>query len=198
MIQTFTTWFTALDPTLRIYWACALVFSLIFLVQMVLAFIGLDGHDVDTTFDTADFGSADGDTLDSGGGLSLFSVRSIVNFFLGLGWGGVSFHSTIASPTLLLLASLASGCVFVWVFFLILRQTRRFEANGAFRIERCKGRTARVYLHIPAHARGKIQISVGGAYHEIDALSTGADLPTGTTVRVTDIIDGQTVRVEPV
>lgn len=197
MIDNFTTWYSALEPMLQMSWGCAIVASVIFLVQMVLTMIGMDGHDVDTTFDVSDFGDMDGSTMDAGGGLSLFSIRNFINFFMGFGWAGVSLHSTIGSNLWLVLVAVAVGCAFVWMFFYIRRQAHKLEANGAFNIQNCLNRTANVYLRIPprGEGKGKVQISVNGAYHELDALTDGDAISTGQKVRITEIIDGETLRV---
>ncbi len=197
MMESFTTWYMALEPMQQVFWGCAIVSSAVFLVQMVLTIVGMDsaGVDADVDFDVADVGA--GDTMDLGGGISLFSVRSLVNFFVGFGWAGVSLRSLIGSDVLLLLAAAAVGFLFVLMFFYIKKKTKAFEANGAFDIRNCQGKVANVYLRIPAAnaGKGKVQVSVNGAYHEIDALTDGEAIPSGQKVRITEVIDGETLRV---
>jgi membrane-bound ClpP family serine protease len=139
----------------------------------------------------------EGDTLDFGG-LSMFSVRNLVNFLVGFGWGGVSFYSAIPNSYLLILVSVVTGVLFVLMFFFIYRQTRKLESNGAFDIKNCEGKLADVYLRIPAkgEGKGKIQISVNGSVHELDAMSNGNPIATGRKVRVVEICDGSLVIVE--
>jgi membrane protein implicated in regulation of membrane protease activity len=199
MFESFSNWYSALEPMMQMFWGCAIVASLVFVVQMILTLIGMDGHDVDTGFDMADFGDTDASTMDTGGGLSLFSIRSLVNFLVGFGWSGVSFHKLIGNNILLVLVSVVVGLVFVWLFFYIRKQTRKLEANGAFDIRNCEGKTANVYLRIPGNnkGKGKIQISINGAFHEIDALTDGDDISTGQKVKITEVIDGETLRVTP-
>ena len=87
-METITTWFNGLEPTMRVYWGIAIFTSTIFIIQMVMTFIGIG--DVDAGDADFDLGSDASDgTLDAGGTLQLFSVRNIVNFLLGIGWGGV-------------------------------------------------------------------------------------------------------------
>ena len=199
MFESFSTWFSAMEPMQQMFWGCALVASLIFLVQMVLTLIGMDGHDVDASFDVSDFGDVDASTMDTGGALSLFSIRNFINFFMGFGWAGVSLYDTIGSNFLLILAAIVVGVLFVLMFFYIRKQTRKLEANGAFNIRNCEGKTANVYLRIPAKGKGKgkIQISVNGAFHELDALTDGEAISTGQKVRITQILDGETLKVTP-
>ena len=198
MFETISTWFTALEPMQQMFWGCALVASVVFLIQMILTMLGMDGHNVDVDFDVADFGDMDTDTMDMGGALSLFSIRNLVSFFVGFGWAGVSLQNLIGNNFWLVLVSILVGCGFVWVFFIVKKQMRKFEANGAFDIKRCEGRTANVYLRIPGQnaGKGKVQISVNGAFHELDALTDGDAIATGSKVRITEIIDGETLRVE--
>jgi len=199
MFESFSTWFSAMEPMQQMFWGCALVASIIFLVQMVLTLIGMDGHDVDASFDVSDFGDVDGSTMDTGGALSLFSIRNFINFFMGFGWAGVSLYDTIGSNFLLILAAVVVGILFVLMFFYIRKQTRKLEANGAFNIRNCEGKTANVYLRIPAKGKGKgkIQISVNGAFHELDALTDGEAIATGQKVRITEVMDGETLKVAP-
>lgn len=200
-METLTTWYNALDPTLRIYWGIAIFASTIFLIQMALTFIGIgdtDGGDmdVDAGFDT----DGNGDTMDTGGAIQLFTVRNFVNFFLGIGWGGVCFSSSIKNPTLLAIVALLTGCVFVGVFILMFRQLKRLEHNGSFDIREAVGQVADVYLRIPAHraGEGKIQFSFHGSVQELPAITDGDQILSGTKVRVLEIIGDHTLLVEKV
>ena len=163
---------------------------------MIMTFIGIgdaDGGDADF-----DLGDGSGDTLDTGGTLQLFSVRNIINFLLGVGWGGVCFSGSIQNQTLLALVALLTGCVFVAVFIMLFRQMRRLEHDGAFRVEDCVGQVADVYLRIPAQrgGEGKIQFSFNGSVQELPAITDGPAIATGQKVRVCEVIGGHTVLVE--
>ena len=189
-------WYNALDPALRVYWGIAIFASAVFIIQMVMTFIGIgdvDGGDADF-----DLGDGSGDTLDTGGTLQLFSVRNIINFLLGVGWGGVCFSSSISNHTLLALVALLTGCVFVVIFLLLFRQMRRLEHDGTFHIEDALGKVADVYLRIPGErmGEGKIQFSFEGSVQELPAITDGPGIATGQKVRVVEVIGGHTLLVE--
>ncbi len=189
-------WYGALDPTMRIYWGIAIFASGVFLIQMVMTFIGIgdaDGGDADF-----DLGDGSGDTLDTGGTLQLFSVRNIINFLLGVGWGGVCFSGSIHNSALLALVALLTGCAFVGVFVMLFRQMHRLEHDGAFRIEDCVGEVADVYLRIPGErgGEGKIQFSFQGSVQELPAITDGPAIPTGQKVRVRQVVGDHTLLVE--
>ncbi len=192
-------WYNELDPALRIYWGIAIFASGVFLIQMVLTFIGLgdaDGADADVDFG-AD-GDASGDTLDTGGAIQLFTVRNVINFLLGVGWGGVCFWSSIQSPLLLCLVALLTGCIFVALFIVLFKQFMKLSHDGSFHIEECVGQVADVYLRIPAHrsGEGKIQFSFQGSVQELAALTDGELIPSGAKVRVLQVIGSGTLLVE--
>lgn len=210
MFETLSTWFSSLDSTMRIFWGCAIAASIVFVLQNALMLMGIGEMDSDvdadlsTDFDTsadtdldAGHGGHDG-TLGSAGVFSLFTLRNFINFFLGFGWGGISFASAIPSKTLLVLVAFACGLIFVAVFVLILRAILKLESDGSFRITDCVGQTASVYLRIPANhaASGKVQISINGSVHELNAFTDGDFLPTGTRVRVVSVIDSGSLLVE--
>ncbi len=195
-METIISWYNALPTQMRVYWGIAIFASGVFLVQMIMTFIGIgdaDGGDADF-----DLGDGSGDTLDTGGTLQLFSVRNIINFLLGVGWGGVCFSGSIQNQTLLALVALLTGCVFVAIFIMLFRQMRRLEHDGAFRVEDCVGQVADVYLRIPAQrgGEGKIQFSFNGSVQELPAITDGPAIATGQKVRVCEVIGGHTVLVE--
>ena len=144
MMTTFLDWFQALPPYMRAYWTIAIAVSIIFLIQMTLTLIGLgdtdaggDVGDLDTG--GADLGDGDGDTMDTGGAIQLFTIRNTVNFLLGIGWGGVCLNSVIPNRFLLALAAILCGCIMVAAFILMYRQLMKLEGNGSYRIEESVG-----------------------------------------------------------
>ncbi len=192
-MEALTTWFEALTTLQQVFWVCAGVSTLIFLIQFILTLVGMDSADMDVDVDT-------GDTMDLGGGLSLFSVRNLINFFVGFGWAGISFEGLIPNPVLLTVVATIVGIIFVVIFFYLRRQLMRLETDGAFKIEECIDTTADVYLRIPAagEGKGKVQLSAKGSIHELDAFSTGEAIRTGAKVRIVEVVDSSTVKVQPV
>lgn len=190
-MQTYWEMFQSMDIWMQVFWGCAIIGSLIFIVQMVLTLIGMDSSDMDVDFDGAD-------TMDLGGGISLFSIKNFVNFIVGFGWAGVCFGGAIENKWLLTFVAVLVGVAFVFMFFLIKKQTKKLEHNGAFNIADCVGKTVDVYLRIPANksGKGKVQVSLNGSVHEFEALTEGDSIPSGKKVEVLSIIDGSTVLVK--
>lgn len=186
-------WFMNLDGTMQIFWGIALVASLIFIIQTIMTFIGIDsvdGMDVDVDV-------ADGDTMDTGGAMSLFSIRSMVNILVGFGWSGVCLRSVIGNTVLLYVVAVIVGLLMGYAYIFMWRKMRKLESNGAIDISQCVGKEGDVYLRIQGEkkGRGKVQVSINGSLREFDAMTEGEDIPTGQRVRIQKA-DGTVVIVE--
>ncbi len=182
--------FGSLEPMQKIYWGCALIASTLFVVQFVLTLLGMDHTDIDVDFDGSD-------TMDLGNGMNIFTMKNLVNFIMGFGWAGVCLKDSISSPFLLIVISVIVGMAFVAMFVFIYAKTRKLEKNGAFDIKDCQDRTAQVYLRIPAggEGKGKVQISLNGAVQELDAITDEDAIPSGTTVKIVEVMEGDILKV---
>jgi membrane protein implicated in regulation of membrane protease activity len=186
--------FSNLAPLLKTYWLVAIPASLIFVIQTIMTFVGADASDGLN----ADF---DGD-LSSGHDVpfQLFSLRNLINFLLGFSWTGISFYSTLASKTLLILLSLAVGVLFVFLFFLIIRQVQKLAEDNSFKISNTLNKTAEVYLTIPENktGKGKIMVSINGAFHELDAMTEKEKIPSGSVAKIVKIENNNILIVEKI
>lgn len=169
-------------PTLmQIFWGCALISTVIMVIQFILSLCGMGDVDMDV-----DMSAADG--LDAATGMDLFSIKNVVIFFVGFGWAGISFREIIPQDGLLILAALACGCFFVASFIMIFKQLMKFEGNGAVNMSEAVGKKAEVYLRIPAkrNGKGKVQVSLNGVAREYDAVTNDDEMiPSG---KIVDII----------
>lgn len=189
-------WFNGLDGTMRAFWICGGVSTIIFLIQFVLTFIGIGETDADF-----DMGGGAGDTMDFGGVLSLFSVRNVVNFFMGFGWGGVCAGNYTDNKLILYACAIAVGVIFVAIFFLLVKQVYKLESSGNIDMNDCVGKVCNVYLRIPAakEGKGKVQMSINGTVIEFDAMTEDSEIiKTGTQVKVVALISNNTLLVERV
>jgi|SRR5688572_23862708 len=183
--------FNNLDPFIKVFWFIAIPTSVIFLIQTVMTFAGVDSHDGLS----ADFDSDlhHGDTP-----FQLFTFRNLINFLLGFSWTGISFYSTVESKTLLVALSIMVGSAFVGAFFFIINQIQKLAEDNSFKIDNTLNQVASVYLTIPEKksGRGKIQVSVKGAFHELDAVTEKEKIESSAMVRIVKIESNSLVVVE--
>ena len=179
--------FNSLEPLQKFFWTIACCASLVFIIQTIMTFVGL-GTDTDV-----DAGPLDGsvDSMEDGALSGVFSFRNLVNFLLGYGWAGVLLHDSIEKGWLLQLIAIAVGLVFVLAFVFMFRQVMKLSHDGSFKMEEAVGLNADVYLRIPAArtGRGKVQVSVKGSIHEIDAMTDNdTEIATGGQVEIVEVL----------
>jgi hypothetical protein len=180
------------------YMGMALIGTMLFVIRLILAlFGGDDGGD----FDIGDDGGGLGHGADSDAAFSLFSLLSILAFFMGTGWMGLTARfdldlGSVASGILavgvgLIMMVIASGMMFV-----IQRAGHevKYDVNSAV------GHIGRVYLTIPAKGEGagQVEINVSGRRMIVDAVARGEKIDAFASVRVVELQDGKTLVVEPV
>jgi len=187
--------FNSLEPLLKFFWVIACAASLVFVIQTIMTFVGL-GTDADV-----DAGPMDGsvDSMEDGALSGVFSFRNLINFLLGYGWAGVLLYDAIDKRWLLQLVAIAVGVLFVLAFVLMFKQIMKLSHDGSFRMNEALGLDADVYLRIPAarSGRGKIQVSVKGSVHEIDAMTDNTEeIATGGHVKIVKVLGDDLLLVE--
>ena len=187
-----TEFFASMDPTQRFYWYLAIGASIVFIIQTVMTFVGADS---DTGMD-ADF---DGN-MDAGAyPFQLFSLRNLVNFLLGLGWGGATLYDVIDNNIILAIVATIIGLTFIAIFFFIMNSLLKLSEDNTFDLTTTIGKTGDVYLTIPPErtGKGKIFISVQGSTRELDAITDyDKELKNSVLIKVVGI-EGDLLIVEP-
>lgn len=182
----------SLPTLLKSFWYIAIPTSLIFLIQTIITFSGLDIADgFDTDFDAH---VHDGD-------FQLFSLRNLINFLLGFSWTGISFYATIGEkPWFLITLAFVVGVLFVLLFFFVIKQVQKLAEDNSFKITNTLNKTAEVYLTIPENktGKGKIMISVNGAFHELEDMTENERIPSGSAVKVVKIENNNLLIVETI
>lgn len=164
--------------------------TLFFLVRLAAnAFLGGGDLDMDTEFHG-----------DSDHAFGVFSLLSILAFFMAAGWMGLACRLDWALGRVSS-AFIASGFGFVMMLAAsgLTYLTRRLNQESGYDIETARGVTGRVYLSIPAKGtgQGQVEVSVSGRKKIIRASSNGDEIPAFTEVKVIGTKDDESVIVEP-
>jgi hypothetical protein len=184
-------WWTSMDLYLKVMWGIAIPFSVIFIIQMVMTFLGMgDSGEIS--------GDADVDA-DVSMPIQFFTFRNLVNFFLGFSWTGISFYEAIESKVWLTLLCVIIGLVLVAIVMALLYALSKTTQSGNIDMNDAVGRAATVYFPIPPAGQGigKIQMSIQQATREYDAISElDTSIPTGALVRVKSVVNPHTLLIE--
>ena len=171
------------EPLLKAFWYIALPISLFFGLQTITTFVGLSGSETDADSNGGDSGELP---------FEIFTLRNLINFLLGFSWTGISFYNAIENKNVLIAVAVLVGISFVAIFFFIIKQVLKLSEDNSFKIENTLHKTAEVYLTIPESksGKGKVQISVNGSFHELDAVTLSNEkIPTNAVVKVVAIED---------
>ena len=194
-----TTWWASLSIAMKILWGVTLTASLIFLIQSILTFIGADAGEggIDTDIDTGFDSEVADATVD--GGTNLLTFRNFVNFILGFGWSAILLQDKIHSIPLLLIVSAVIGVALVVAVMYLFKWLSSMQQSGNINVfEAAAGCQGKTYLTIPGAraGEGKVQITIQGAVREYNAVTDGDTIRTGTPIKVTEVINANTLLVE--
>lgn len=198
----FSFWAT-LTIGMKILWCITLGTSLIFIIQSVATFLGADadqsgldgGADLDMNGIPDDPSFADVHST----GMNLLTFRNFINFLLGFGWSMVLLTGIPMGWRIPI--AVAVGVGLVAVVMLLFKWLSSMQQSGNINLyKNAVGCTGTTYLAIPGHRQGegKVQLSIGGAVREYGAVTDGDALPTGTRIRVVEVVDPATVLVEEI
>lgn len=179
-------WWASLDIYMQILWIITLTASLIFVIQTILTFIGMDS---DGGLDVPD-GGMSADTDAGTFPFQLFTFRNFINFFLGFGWTAITLAGN-AHPVLVVIVSILVGVALVAAVMYIFYLMSRMEQSGNIETSSAVGCRGSVYLTIPGERQGegKVQINIQGAVREFDAMTNGDTLPNGCPIEVTQVLN---------
>ena len=177
-------WWNSLDTIRQIYWGIAIPFSLIFLIQMVLTFIGGEMEiDGDADFDVES---------DSSVGFQFFTLKNFIGFFTIFSWSGIAALDSDYSTATTLIISTISGLIMMTLMASLFYFFSKLTDSGTMNINNAKGAIAEVYMRIHGNRSniGKVLVKVQGSLRELEAITDDEeDLPTGSVVNVKDVIN---------
>ena len=175
----------------KVYLACAVAGGTVLIGQTGLSLFGLGGADAEVDPDV------DVDDIDGGDSLNFLSIRALAGFLAFFGLIGAGGTASEWPPGLSLAVAFAAGASVMFFVAFVMRFFHRMHSEGNVRPENAVGKTARVYLRVPAgrSGKGKVSLSLQGRSMEFEAVTAGDELPTGSACRVVGLVTEDTVEV---
>lgn len=184
MFENFPAWWDALVLLEKIYWGLAIPFTLLFLFQVIITFIGGDipeDSSVDIDIET-----------DDGIGFHFFTLKNLIAFFTIFSWTGIACLDSGFSSGVSILCSVLAGLAMMAIMATLFYMMGKVTESGTLNINNAKGGVGEVYLTIHANRGnvGKVQITVQGSLRTLEAITDdAADLVTGAVVSVKDVVN---------
>ena len=123
-----------------------------------------------------------------------FGPYHILYFFTAFSWSALISYRLFSHPALIIAISLTIGIAAITTMIWLL-PNRRQQLDQTTNILQSVGEVAQV---IPPHRNGfgKIHLHFRSGPYELEAITAGDELPTGSSIKVVDIIDEKIVLVE--
>lgn len=167
-----------------VYAAMAVVGTLLYLIKFVMLLMAGDGDGDVTTGDDA--------ALDGGESFSLISIQSVLAFFMGCGWMGLTTSREWGMEQLPALGiSALFGFVLMWLSAFLTFKIKKLNYEPKIDLKEATGKTGRAYTNIPEKDKGvgQVEITVGGKQQILQAMSTGESIDAFAAVKVEKVDD---------
>jgi membrane protein implicated in regulation of membrane protease activity len=182
----------------KVFVACAVIGGTLFIIRLILQFMGL--HDADAGTDV-DASAIDADSLgDSDISFKLLSLQGITAFLLMFGLVGLAMSKqTEAGAFWSIIVAAAAASVTVWLMARFFAWMSRLQSSGNISTSNAIGLQGTVYLNIPAEGAGKVEVVVQNRLRIYDASSADkTPLKTGEKIKVKAVVAGNTLVVEKI
>lgn len=177
-----------------IFVICAAAGGTLFVVQLVLQFLGFMGHgDLGTDADT----SAGHPSADFS--FKVLSLQGMTAFLMMFGLVGLAALKSFAagSTAVSVSAGALGGVATTFVIAKLFRAASSMQSSGNLDMSRAVGAAGTVYLTVRKDRPGKVTITVTNRLLTLDARGVEEGvLETGTPIVVTRVIDEGTVEVK--
>jgi hypothetical protein len=168
--------------------------TLIFILKLVLMFVGADA--LDTDVDAPSDAAFDGQ--DTTGAFKALSIQSIAAFAMGFGWGGLGvYHGLNAGIMVSIVGAVGGGVLMVWILAMLLRGVVSLQSDGTVSIRSAVGSEGDVYVTVPGAGagRGQVKLVLSGRQRIVNATTEGGPLPSSARVKVVKVNSDNTVEV---
>lgn len=202
-------YFSQLSGIEKLYLVCAVLGGILFVVRLILQFIGADGgsdSDVAAAGDVGDvdvdggFEDAGADFDDADLSFKILSFQGLTAFFMMFGLVGLAMmRQTDKDTAKSLLAATAAGLGTVWIIGLIFRKAGSLQASGNINLRNAVGQEGEVYLTIPNAGTGKAKVTVQERLRIYEAISKDkTEIKTGQRVRIVEVTPQDVLVVEKI
>ena len=183
-------WYSNLELFQQIYWGIALIGSLIFIITIIITFIGGDSGDFDTDTEIE---------ADTGIGFQFITFKNLISFFTLFGWSGIACIDAQYSKPNTIIISIICGLIMMFIMAAMFYYMRKLNHSGTLDFKNAVGAIGEVYLTIGAKRSsiGKAHVRIQGALRELEALTDSeTDLKSGAIISVKNVTKNGILIVE--
>lgn len=182
MFSNFSEWWNALETLEKIYWGISIPFTIFFVLQLLITFLGGDiPHDGDADFDVE---------TDDGISFQFFTLKNLIAFFTIFSWTGIASLDSGLGHGISIVISFVAGIAMMFIMGGIFYLLGKTTVSGTLKMKNAIGAVGEVYMEIKSKRGniGQVQVQVQGSLRTLEAITDDEeDLKPGTVVTVTQI-----------
>lgn len=182
-MEDFNTWWEGLSVVLKIYWGIAVPFTLFFVLQLVLSFLGAESPD--------DLPDSEIEA-DHGIPFQFLTLKNLIGFFTIFAWTGIACTEAGFSNGITLVLAMVAGLLMMGLMAGLFYLMMKSGADGTMKIRNAIGQVGEIYLTIQPKrsGMGKIQVKVSGSLRTLDAMTDDEKpLTSGQLAQVVEIVN---------
>lgn len=167
--------------------------SVLYMTMNVMMIFGGDHSDTDFTHHHT------GDHIPSDVAFKFFSTQTVLAFFMGFGWAGIT--STVSWKLPLwqaLLVASAFGFFLMCFTYFLLTKVRKLNHTPTVNLYASLGSRGKVYITIPESSVGKVEVIVSGSLKIVCAVSVEGSIDSFTEIEVVGMKDKDTLIVKKI
>ncbi|MBU3947438.1 MAG: hypothetical protein KJ882_03940 [Proteobacteria bacterium] len=181
-----STFFSGFNGLELFFLVCAIIGGFFVFFKLIMQFIGGDTH--------ADAGAGsdfdiDSEHADSDIGFRIISLQGLSAFFMMFGLVGLALHRQSQVGVIIsIVGAVAAGLGSVWVIGKLFKGAASLQSSGTLKTSDAINSMGTVYINIPKGGVGRVSLNFRNHLREFDAIEkNGAEVPTGTPVRVVQV-----------
>ena len=174
------------------YFVFALVATAVYLIKLGLEFF-VGSADVDFDLEGVEAG------MESGAAFSLFSVLSVLAFFMGVGWMGLASRLSWGLGSILsAVLAMGFGAGLLMLTAGLMYGIRRMTHVPRYEVKSAIGQIGKVYLTIPpkGQGQGQVEVAVSGRRKVMAATSADQEIAAFESARIVGVKQGGVFVVE--
>lgn len=167
--------------------------SVLYMTMNVLMIFGGDHSDHSFTHHHT------GDHIPSDVAFKFFSIQTVLAFFMGFGWAGITSMVSWKLPLwqALLIAS-GFGFFLMCFSYFLLSKVRKLNHTPTVNLYASLGSRGKVYTNIPESDEGKVEVNVSGSLKIVNAVSAEGAIESFTEIEVVGVKNKETLIVKKI
>lgn len=138
---------------------------------------------------TADFASI----TETDTSFNFFTVESLLSFFMGFGWVGLTFYKVWEMPIALsVFAGIAFGILFACLYAYLLINVKKLDESPKVKNNDYIGAQGKAYTNLAPHCEGQAELTINGKLSVIKVFNdTDEEISAFTPVKVVNAQDNK-------